>query len=743
MRSFFSPAIFAMNRLSFPKKFTFIGMLFALPLAVVLYLLIAEIKHQIDFAKKEVAGNTYLRPLRTLLEDLQLHRGMTYAAYSGERVSDDALLALRGRIDIDMQAVAEADRLMGAAFSTTTRWAVLWGSWQSLRGDETQITALEQFDRHTQVIADLLVLMQEVGDSSNLILDPDLDSYYLMDALLNKLPLQIEQLGRMRGLGAGMLAGQTTHERDLFHLNNLAGLIESLQTAIRRSFVVVLRENPGLRPKLDTQVEESVTATNEFLDLVKNKLLGPERMTIPPKDYWDTGTRATKAAFRLYDASSPILDSVLLARIDRLYKKQLILVIFTLAMMLLVLYLVMAFYLATMETVARLRQVTNCVTSGKMDEIMGLIEAKDELGQITHSFTLLIQRLQEECAHTQANEAWLSTTLRSIGDAVIVTDDQGIIMLMNDVAQLLTGWKEEDARGKVLSEVFRIVFDATRHPVESPVTKVMREDTVVGLADHTVLISKSGAECPIDDSAAPIRERTGKISGVVLVFRDVTERKRAEDEQQHLRAQLLQNDKMAGVGKLAAGVAHEINNPIGFVRSNLNTLQEYVSDLFALIKSYERLEAATTAKLEGQSGQPEVVLVEIANIKQKIGYDALAADLDPLLTESKDGIERVREIVKNLKEFSRVDQSTHKHADINHCVKSTLHMVWNELKYKAEINEDYGAIPEILCSPGELNQVFMNLLVNAGQAIADMAISHSIIRQSLAEAYAQLQQPLP
>src|SRR5947209_15808524 len=112
MRSFFSPAIFAMNRLSFPKKFTFIGMLFALPLAVVLYLLIAEIKHEIDFAKKEVAGNAYLRPLRTLLEDLQLRRGMAYAAYGGERVSNpDALLALRGRVDTDMQAVAEADRL--------------------------------------------------------------------------------------------------------------------------------------------------------------------------------------------------------------------------------------------------------------------------------------------------------------------------------------------------------------------------------------------------------------------------------------------------------------------------------------------------------------------------------------------------------------------------------------------------------------------------------------------------------
>jgi len=131
----------------------------------------------------------------------------------------------------------------------------------------------------------------------------------------------------------------------------------------------------------------------------------------------------------------------------------------------------------------------------------------------------------------------LHTTLTSIGDAVIVTDAGGHVRLMNRVAQHLTGWKNE-AAGRPLEEVFRIVNEQTRQPVESPVTKVIRRGVVVGLANHTALIAKDGGEVPIDDSGAPIRNARGEIVGVVLVFRDVTERRRLERLQRDLQGEL-------------------------------------------------------------------------------------------------------------------------------------------------------------------------------------------------------------
>jgi PAS domain S-box-containing protein len=127
------------------------------------------------------------------------------------------------------------------------------------------------------------------------------------------------------------------------------------------------------------------------------------------------------------------------------------------------------------------------------------------------------------------SEQWLATTLRSIGDAVIATDERGLIVLMNSVAEALTGWKQKDAWGKDLTEVFNIIDEKTRTLAESPATRAIREGVVIGLANHSILIAKDGREIPIDDSAAPIRDDKGRITGVVLTFRDITERKRAEE----------------------------------------------------------------------------------------------------------------------------------------------------------------------------------------------------------------------
>lgn len=166
--------------------------------------------------------------------------------------------------------------------------------------------------------------------------------------------------------------------------------------------------------------------------------------------------------------------------------------------------------------------------------------------------------------------------------------------------------------------------------------------------------------------------------------------------------QLLQSEKMAAIGQLAAGVAHEINNPIGFVNSNLGSLKTYTNNLLRLIEAYE-------------SGQPD----SIAHARQAADLEFLREDLPSLLAESQDGLDRVTRIVQDLKDFSRVDQAEYQQADLNAAMNSTLNVVRNELKYKAEVIVELGDIPEIDCVPAQLNQVFMNLLVNAAQAISE------------------------
>jgi PAS domain S-box-containing protein len=175
------------------------------------------------------------------------------------------------------------------------------------------------------------------------------------------------------------------------------------------------------------------------------------------------------------------------------------------------------------------------------------------------------QRVEDEL---RQQREWFRVTLSSIGDAVIATDTNGRVILMNPVAESITGWLQADALGKPLEEIFRIINEETRGPVDNPVVKVLREGAVVGLANHTVLISRDGSEWSIDDTAAPIREDGGGIRGVVLIFHDIGDR-RAMERELHQRAEkLAEADRRKD--EFLAMLAHELRNPLA---PTLNTLR--------------------------------------------------------------------------------------------------------------------------------------------------------------------------
>lgn len=223
------------------------------------------------------------------------------------------------------------------------------------------------------------------------------------------------------------------------------------------------------------------------------------------------------------------------------------------------------------------------------------------------------------------------------------------------------------------------------------------------------------------DDLRLIRDEHGAPLEVIGSLSNITARKRLEQEQQQLIArlreahdQLLQSEKMASIGQLAAGVAHEINNPIGFVNSNMSTLSRYVDTLLSVVHAYNE------AVMQAAPGTALAARIDAINQEADLGF--LKEDIGDLVRESQDGLTRVKDIVQSLRDFSHVGETDWHFADLHAGIESTLNIVANEIKYKAVVERRYGQLPEVKCLPSQLNQVFMNLLVNAGHAIRERGV---------------------
>jgi PAS domain S-box-containing protein len=300
-----------------------------------------------------------------------------------------------------------------------------------------------------------------------------------------------------------------------------------------------------------------------------------------------------------------------------------------------------------------------------------ILLATFDIGRATRERDRLIVDLEAANNRTTVSRDLLHTTLTSIGDAVIATDQAGRVTFMNGVAENLTGWTRAQAEGQPLRNVLNIVNEETRQPVESPVDKALREGVIVGLANHTVLISRDGAERPIDDSAAPIRNPQGKIAGVVLVFRDVTGRRESDEQLHRLNRDLMRTNQ--DLQQFSYAASHDLKEPLRTVTNYLQLIRATYSGKV----------------LDQQAGQ--------------------------LFDVAVSGAQRMHALVEALLEYSRAGEVGDATLEPVHVDKVVGDVITNLQSAISETGAEVslGPLPVVIANPLYLTQVFENLVGNA------------------------------
>jgi PAS domain S-box-containing protein len=377
--------------------------------------------------------------------------------------------------------------------------------------------------------------------------------------------------------------------------------------------------------------------------------------------------------------------------------------------------------------ILELARIAGRVSIQKNYSLRAVPRGSDEVGTLVSSFNQMLEDIQQRDAALQSAQLELEqrvdertaelaergelvkTLLDSTPGAMYGMDADGVCTFCNPAGVRTLGYADlSEILGKPIHDLIHHTrLDGSTYPKEeSPIFLGFRDGKDAHVLED-IFWRKDGTHFSVEYSSRQIR-REDKLVGAVVTFLDITERKRHEME-------LHQSQKLEAVGRLAAGIAHEINTPIQFISDNTRFLITSFSDEVKLIRKYEQLQQAATL-----GAVDAALLAEISATRTEIDWLYLEEEIPLALDQMLDGLGRVSTIVRGMKEFSHVDRSNEKApGDINRAIESTLIVGRNELKYVADVETHFGQLPPVVCHLGDLNQVFLNLLVNAAHAIQE------------------------
>ncbi|CAM4023263.1 methyl-accepting chemotaxis protein [Saccharibacillus endophyticus] len=425
------PFTFVLSRLKYAQKFVLISVLFAAPLALLFSLWITGTQAKIRTAEEEKVGLVQIEASLPFILSLQQHRGQANAFLNGGGADSESKLSeATAQTNENAAAIDLAVRKSGLSGSADA-WQALAGEWKTLEQETTSLSAEESFARHSELIGRALDFVVESADESGLSLDTEIDSFYLMDMVVKRIPALIEETAEIRGTGNGMLTRRQAEAQTLTQVAVKKTQAESELRELNKALQRITELNPEAAALISASGQETSTSIEQFLSAVQQQLFDDKNLTSDPAAFFSAGTSTIDVSNTFFKQASETLELLLDQRIDRLEAQRNLVVAVIVAALLLVLLFYMAFYRSVNAAVQQLNERATAMANGDLSRDIQ-IETRDELGQVGQSFNRMIVALnktlrssQEASEHSAAASEQLSEVsresslaMRQVADAV-------------------------------------------------------------------------------------------------------------------------------------------------------------------------------------------------------------------------------------------------------------------------------------------------------------------------------------
>jgi len=594
-QAIFSLGALLMNRLNYLQKFAIVLVLLLIPSGSLLYIVTTQIRQNVEYSQKELTGITYNVALRQFYEAVQIHRDYSVQFFLGDSTAEQLMSDAQQVIESSVLGVDSADTQYGDDLVAREKWKNIKIDWKNLKSRAFTHKIEKSEELHNKLVSDVLALIVDVADNSNLTLDTDIETYYLMNITNFKVLQMTEALSQSKNLLRAAMKTPilTPEQRTAFTIQS--GIVQPLMSDIADAVNRINTYNQPVSPVVEPSYVDLKSSTDQYIELLQAEILD-DSLRIARGQDMSIIDRPIKAGLDVFDVQAPILKNLIEVRIKNLEQQVLIYIAGTILVLLFVSYLLGGFYSSVIDTVSTLENVAAQLNEGKITEVVE-VETRDELGRVGRSF--------------------------------------------NQVALSLL------SRNKELEEN-RIQIEATNRQLRETQTA------------------------------------------------------------------LVQGEKMASLGQMVAGLAHEINTPLGYVKNNIEMMIGNQQTINEAVEQYRKL---LDMLVNGVEEGLEQTVTDLANLSTELEKNTVLEDSKTMLSQALVGTERIQELIKNLREFSRLDEADLAKVDLNSALDATLVIANNVIKNRAVVKKDYQPNLMAECFPAQYNQVVLNLLTNAAQAI--------------------------